>query len=410
MKKILSYGVLGVIVLICLLCVLEVFAFFGIFVGIFPLLAYWLRDGIITSEVSYSLFVLAFVLFFAFLAFKKYKALLFNLSLFIFIIGATEKILILSKKDPELKIIESNGYQVISDTLGFRPQGNFKNHSRASFNNKFVYDVWYSTDKFGHRKTPPIDADLSTKSVVFFGCSFTFGVGLNDDEVMPNMVQNLVQNKYKVYNFAAGGYGTHQMLASIENNMVDSIVKYEPKVFIYALIPDHINRMLDLSFFGHHTPKYVLDSHTLEVKYAGHFDDFNNMWKSKIINSELYNRLRKKEANPSDVILFVKTVEKSREILKAKYPNSEFHILFWDNGKVDDIGSLMIKELKNANFPVHLVTEIVPDYFKSMDQYCVKYPYEFHPNGKVNRKIANYIVNNILLTKDTSDHKSIAAK
>jgi len=96
MKKILLYSALGFIILGCLICILEIFAFLGIFIGIFPLMAYWVKVGVITSDITYSLFFFSFILFFAFLAFKNYKALLFNLSIFIFIIGATEKILVLT--------------------------------------------------------------------------------------------------------------------------------------------------------------------------------------------------------------------------------------------------------------------------------------------------------------------------
>jgi hypothetical protein len=401
MKKLTSYIILGLIVLICLLFIIEVLSFFGIFVVMFPFLGYWVKDGIITNEISYSLFVLAFILFFAFLAFKKCKTLLFNISIIILLIAATEKYLVLTKKKPKAeKIIDSPGWAVKSDTLGYRPERNFKDHSKAYSGNTLLYDVHYTTDEHGLRKTPPISADSLTKSAVFFGCSFTFGIGINDNDVMPNIVQKLVQNKYKVYNFGYGGYGTHQMLTLIEKNMVDSIVKYEPKIFIYALIPDHLNRILDLVPYGHHCPKYILDTNTHEVKYAGLFDDFNNLALSKIKNSEIYGLFKKKKAEISDVILFVKMVQKSQTLLKNKYPNSEFHVLFWDN-KFDKIGSLMLKELKNTNISTHIISEIVPDYYRSTRQYCVKFPYEFHPNGKINRKIAAYLVNNVLIKKDT---------
>lgn len=92
--------------------------------------------------------------------------------------------------------------------------------------------VYYTIDETGFRVLPHVCSDSSLNSIVIFGDSFTFGVGLEDDEVMLYILQNSVRNKYKVYNFSVEGYGPHQMLSFIENRIIDSIIEYEPSVLI----------------------------------------------------------------------------------------------------------------------------------------------------------------------------------
>lgn len=404
MKKIISYTIPSLAILISLFFILEIFSFLGILAGIFPLLAYWFKDGIIRSDLSYSLFFLAFVFFYCFLLFRKGKVVLFNLSLILFFVGAAEKYLIIAKGQHNFvfqRFVDSPGWNVISDTLGYAPAKNFTDHCVSYYEDTLLFDVHYTTDEHGFRKTPPIVPDRSTKGLVFFGCSFTFGTGVNDNEVLPNIVQDSLKNKYKVYNFAYGGYGTHQMLANIEFNRVDSIVKYDPAVFIYVAISDHLNRALNLVGYGSHGPKFILDSKTNEVKYSGHFDDVNvksvpdNFMKQKIINSELYGLFKKKQVDTTDVRFFVEMVKKSQTLLHKKYPSSTFHVIFWDNNW-DQTANLMLKGLQNEGILTHKISDIVPDYSTSMSQYCVNYPHEKHPNGKVNRIIADFIVNHIV--------------
>ncbi len=395
MKKLVSLGLFSLGLLpIALIIILLLISF-----GIVPSIIYLIIRGIQYEDLSFTLFFISMIFFFFFLTEKKGKAVFYNISIIILLLGVTEKSLTLTKKSPDPWIVtDSPGFNLPSDTLGFKHTKNFVNHSISRSGNKLLFDVHYTIDENGFRKTPEINADDSTKSIVFFGCSFTFGHGLNDNLVMPNIVQNLVQNKYKVYNFSASGYGTHQMLAAIEYNMVDSIVKYQPKIFIYDAIEDHLNRLLNLVGYSAHTPKYILDPITNEVKHVGRFDDIqynNNVIESKITNSEIYNLFKKKQADSSDVKLLVAMVKKSQMLLKKKYPESEFHVIFYNRTWMP-LDSIMIRGLKKSGIKVHRVTDIVPDYYTSLPKYCVSFPTEQHPNGLLNKKIADYIVNNIV--------------
>jgi hypothetical protein len=375
--------------------------------AVVPSVIYLIIRGIQYDDLSFSLFFVSMVFFFFFLTEKKGKAVFFNISIIILLLGITEKSLTLSKKSPDPWVVtDTPGFNLRSDTLGFKPAKNFvdRSISRNRSKNTILFDVHYTIDENGLRKTPPIIADKSTKSIVFFGCSFTFGHGLNDNQVMPNMVQNQVKNKYKVYNFSSSGYGTHQMLAAIEYNMVDSIVKYKPRIFIYDAIGDHLNRLLNLVGYGAHTPKYILDPITNEVKHVGRFDEIqynSNLIEQKITDSEFYNLFKKKQAKSSDVTLFVAMVKKSQTILKKKYPESEFHVIFYNRTLVP-LDSIMITALQKSGITVHKITDIVPDYYTALPKYCVSFPTEQHPNGILNKKIADYIVNKIVpMPKDS---------
>ncbi len=90
--------------------------------------------------------------------------------------------------------------------------------------------------------SPPPSNKENGKCVLFFGGSFTFGEGLNDNETMPYSVGIKMKGKYQVYNFGFHGYGPHQMLSAIEHNMVNDIISCKQKYVIYQALVTHADR------------------------------------------------------------------------------------------------------------------------------------------------------------------------
>ena len=339
-------------------------------------------------------FIIALILFITCFLTKKRKALFFNIGFFVLALGVVEKYFIIKNAEPN-KTVLSPGSVQISPILGYKPTKNFVTHVVSYKGKTLLYDVKYTSDENGLRKTPPITPNDSTKSIVFFGCSFTFGHGLNDNAVMPNIVQEKVNNHYKVYNFANNGYGTQQMLAAIENNIVDTIVKFSPKAFIYVALPDHYYRILGQHCYNKDALKYVLDPKTGEPICAGHF---GGNWFKNISNLEIF-KLLKPSNEDNNVKLFGAMVLKAKKILLSKYPKSEFHVIFWGYGT--PLCLKMEEELRKNNITTHLVSDISPDIIMNLKKYCILYPFEQHPNYRANKLIANYIVNTIIDKNDS---------
>ena len=91
------------------------------------------------------------------------------------------------------------------------------------------YDVTYTINKYGLRVSPHdlkenITNTYNFKNILFFGGSFTFGEGVNDDENLPWKIEKKSNYKLKSYNFGFHGYGSHQMLRTLELGLIDNIV------------------------------------------------------------------------------------------------------------------------------------------------------------------------------------------
>src|SRR5215813_6804025 len=76
--------------------------------------------------------------------------------------------------------------------------------------------IWsFTTSSLGHRMTHAPDVRSAGRGIWIFGCSFTFGWSVSDDESFPWLLQNDLP-AYEVINFGTPGYGTLQGLIQLK--------------------------------------------------------------------------------------------------------------------------------------------------------------------------------------------------
>lgn len=105
---------------------------------------------------------------------------------------------------------------------------------------KFLYDT-YIVNKVWYSKYRPIENKNSKlKPIVLFGCSFTHGVNLENNETFSYQLGQITQRP--IYNRALGGMGTQHMLFQLQNEDFYRFVP-KPEFIIYTHINDHLNRI-----------------------------------------------------------------------------------------------------------------------------------------------------------------------
>ena len=67
--------------------------------------------------------------------------------------------------------------------------------------------MFSSVDKRGLRVEPPLAPSHGDRCVLFFGCSYTFGEGVNDTETLPYRTGVLAEGLLRMINFGLHSYG-----------------------------------------------------------------------------------------------------------------------------------------------------------------------------------------------------------
>jgi len=289
----------------------------------------------------------------------------------------------------------SDGYLHGHESLGYAPLAQNRATATRSFAGEVLYDVVYTIDQNGLRMPPPVAEGAGQECLLFFGGSFMFGDGVMDDEAMPYQVGSKTGGRFRVYNFAFHGYGPHQMLAALEDELVAATIDCVPRYAIYLGHPEHVMRVAGFASWDIHGPRYVLEPGAGRVAYAGHFDDglaFYRRWlvtllnRSKLVSTFLSRRRPETEASEQ---LFVGIVDAAREHIEARHPGAEFHVILWD-----EANSSLSRQLASAGLRLHHIDAIVPAEERDEPRYTI--PRDRHPTALLHERVADYVVSEIV--------------
>ncbi len=296
------------------------------------------------------------------------------------------------------------GPPVRHDWLGMAARPSTVIHAWQTAGDKLVFDVRYTNDSFGLRLAPPAPAEHSKGTVLFFGCSYAYGEGLNDDATLPHQVGVASDTSYRILNFGGGGYGPNQMLSALEHGLVERVVGRDSvRYAVYVAIPDHVLRAVGQVPFQRHAPRYRLASDG-SAYFAGHFDDRPVHWlgrvhkqfeKAALYRFWAYQVHRRGGFMDTNLHVYLGIVSRSRDILTAKFPGIRFEVLLWGDGS--DLDQRIADGLARLRIPVHRVPDILPgfEYYIRGSKYRLS-PEDGHPDSAANAILARYVVSRIL--------------
>lgn len=120
-------------------------------------------------------------------------------------------------------------------------------------------NVTYTTNAQGYRALYDYENKKDKYGIMILGDSFTFGDEITDADTWPNRLQ-MQSADLNVLNIAGTGYGTDQMLITLE----EEIGKYHPDLVIAAFIDDNLLRTM-LPFRDYKKPLFLLDNNELRL-------------------------------------------------------------------------------------------------------------------------------------------------
>lgn len=241
-----------------------------------------------------------------------------------------------------------------------------------------LFDVIYTTYKNYRFRYIKGNKDSNT-SIVFLGCSFVFGYGVNDNQTLPYYFSKKYDFKYNVLNFGINGTGTNFALNIVNStNLINKFMTKKSKIkyFIYTLIDFHIERNFRILEFDACTDNFILvDSKFSRIKEP--FGIFKVIFKkSYIFKKTFLNLINTKNRNFHEQYL-INSVLKIKNIVKQKYDAELIVICYNLNQKIIEI-------LKQKNINV-----IVLDKKFENEEYSIKN--DGHPNWKANEEIAQIL-------------------
>lgn len=271
------------------------------------------------------------------------------------------------------------------DLLGYRPrQAAVRIRTQKLLGNTIIYDTVHTTDAQGRRSTP-LHPHAKT-AVLFFGCSFTAGVGVNDAQSYPYRVAELLGPQYQVWNLGVGGWGPHQFLALLESDRLNTLFAAYEKVWVFFLSLDgHEKRASGFVEWDKWGPQYSIING--EAVRQGSFalpwplltDAVHAAKKSELFRHALMEKMqwRRAEMLALQEAIFVK----AQRVLRQKFHTSLTILLYPD-------AAAIAPSLTKAGLHVVALGDFLPDW--PLDAYTI--PLDGHPTPLAYDNMAQGIV------------------
>jgi hypothetical protein len=230
-----------------------------------------------------------------------------------------------------------HGWTIADPVLGYTLPPNAQITAKVVRGGTLIYQATSTTDAY-HRRLTPIDhLEQRHKFLLFFGCSMTYGLGVNDDETMPFYVAHYASH-YRPYNYGVSGYGPHHMLAQLQRGELTQEIHEHAGIAIYTFIDHHIDRAIGTmrvyNQWEQHAPFYTLDAHDRLVR-KGDFTSGRQLvsflyWvlgKSQIL--QYYNITLPPSLREEHIRLTARIIAEARAVLHQQFPSADFYVLLY---------------------------------------------------------------------------------
>ena len=285
------------------------------------------------------------------------------------------------------------------DWLGYKPVADMQVIASRKLGDETLYRANYSIDAYGRRVTPPGPEAVPSEFLLFFGGSYTFGEGVNDDETTPYYVSQLAPN-YRSYNFGVGGYGPQQVLARLQSEDVTAGIHEKRGKLIYIFISEHIDRAIGTlpihNQRGELMPYYFLDPDGNLVRQG-------DLVSGRPVRSLIYSIAGRSQTlkyfninippqlRPQDYVLTVEMLKESRRLFSQKFNSDEFYVLIYPGRGVPELRA----HLESAGIDYLDYSEIPEIYHDSF------WLGEGHPTAQAHRTVADMLVRDLELREDS---------
>lgn len=196
---------------------------------------------------------------------------------------------------------------------------------------KTIFNATYTIDTDRLRKT--VSADRGP-TIAFFGDSFTFGVGVNDLETMPQAFADLTDHKIRVLNLGFWAYSPQQFQRAMETGVLDKIIGPDLRLFVFLTAPWQSDRVACKADYVTGAPRYVLENGT--PTYVGTCYDHGKpklrALLSHVATYRVFFQRYFSMGTKADIDLFIAETIKAVELEKARY-HAPTLVLYIASGK-----------------------------------------------------------------------------
>ncbi len=232
------------------------------------------------------------------------------------------------------------------DAYKFMPVKNFINTYKKMKENP-SQDSWFRPDEI---------KETLKREIVLLGCSFTFGVGLEENETFSKKLSDYTNRS--VFNRGIPGCGINHMLYMVKEGLSSKIKN--PEQFIYTFIDAHIYRLYMPASYFHNILIYykeknghLVEKNDFDIWYW-HSYTLRTIYEGLMYAERIYSQEQEIE------FMLLHLLEINKEI-KENFPNSKFTVFAY-NGK--EKIKIIEKDLRENGIEIIYLSDLIDKDFE----------------------------------------------
>jgi hypothetical protein len=282
----------------------------------------------------------------------------------------------------------TQGYFQQDNLLGYKPKASTEISSIVLKDKKTIYDVIYTIDMYHRRYSPVTHQEKRKQFALFFGCSYTFGEGVENNETFPYYFSEF-SLEYMPYNYSFHGYGPQEMLAKLQDDSIKTELKESQGIAIYLYLPNAheqraIGSMKVFNAWGKNMPFYTINSHHNLIRNGSFLS-------GRPVISYVYHLLGQSyfikyfdiqfptQITDTHYRLTAKIIEEARNEFNKKFVNGHFYVVIYPNKTSNNI----IPYFQKARIPYFDYSHL---FDSSLEQYHIMG--DGHPSPEAYRILA----------------------
>ena len=282
-----------------------------------------------------------------------------------------------------------------SETLGYAHRPRSQATVLKQDGARLIYRAIYTTDDFGRRVMPAPADEATGAAILMLGGSFTFGIGVNDQETMPWKLAEALPGR-AVHNYGIEGYGPQQTFEIMQRDL-SAEVKEREAVAVYTLIDHHVDRAAGTPMLAVWNaasfPWYELDEESGRPVRRGRFGDRENSPEATS-GSSIVNRWRawRHRVTKEDARLAALLLDGAREGFERQFESKGFYVVVYPRQE-SELLDMMIPILEAGGAKVLDYRDLLPEGHE-LGKWFI--PGDSHPTAALHALVATRLAEDIV--------------
>jgi hypothetical protein len=273
---------------------------------------------------------------------------------------------------------------------------------------QLIYDIDYYFDEYYRRKVHHQNPMKVRGHLIFDGCSFTFGDGLEVKDTLAQIMEHKIES-INAYNHAFPGGSPHLTWNYLQNVNLNQAIPESEGTYLYIFILDHLSRWFGrpkyFTFVAESKPFYALrDGNIISLGLNSdqfYFKKYQEFKEKGLGHTFLHTFETRAESdwNDEELSQFALVISKIKQKYLKRFPRGRFVFVIHPIGDPSlEVHERLLKAMGKKKVEAVNAMKDFERYHNEINMMAKDFiiPHDGHPTAELNHWFVDWLIKNVL--------------